>query len=326
MKKIKRMRTTLLVMSAVLATMSLTLFAGPTANTNIFINGEHRAIGFIEDGRTFIPLRDVSEALGAIVDWNAKTKAVTITKDGTTIIQKIGDTAATVNGKKVEVGAPALIKTGKTYVPLRFVSETLGTDVKWDTHSRTVQITALGAPSKSEADQAKWEILVKNATPIESFASAAKPVTSYTSIENVPLDNLDGGIGPYFDKFSTITKDNLPIRETIWCAVLAIEESTYNGRRTVTITREVSNRNIGSQIIYANKKTGFLTRASNHIPGTTETLAELNIHGGQKTFVVRQKYFLPTNERDGVEPSDIDGIAFRDVENYAGVMIKMNFK
>ncbi len=34
----------------------------------------------IKDGRTLIPLRAVSEALGANVDWNGETRAITITK------------------------------------------------------------------------------------------------------------------------------------------------------------------------------------------------------------------------------------------------------
>lgn len=34
----------------------------------------------IKDGRTLIPLRAVSEALGATVDWNGETRAITITK------------------------------------------------------------------------------------------------------------------------------------------------------------------------------------------------------------------------------------------------------
>lgn len=35
---------------------------------------------YINNGRTLVPLRAVSEVLGATVDWNGETRAITITK------------------------------------------------------------------------------------------------------------------------------------------------------------------------------------------------------------------------------------------------------
>lgn len=45
-------------------------------NKNITLD----VVPVIKDGRTLIPLRAVSEALGATVDWNGETRAITITK------------------------------------------------------------------------------------------------------------------------------------------------------------------------------------------------------------------------------------------------------
>ncbi len=45
-------------------------------NKNITLD----VVPVIKDGRTLIPLRAVSEALGATVDWNGETRVITITK------------------------------------------------------------------------------------------------------------------------------------------------------------------------------------------------------------------------------------------------------
>ncbi|MHB8172103.1 MAG: copper amine oxidase N-terminal domain-containing protein [Thermincolia bacterium] len=46
-----------------------------------------------------------------------------------------------VNGREVKTDVPAQIINGRTMVPLRAVSESLGADVKWDEVNRAVNIT-----------------------------------------------------------------------------------------------------------------------------------------------------------------------------------------
>lgn len=52
-------------------------------------------------GRTLVPLRAIFEAFDATTTWNKQTKTVTATKEGTTIILKLGSTLATINNKSV---------------------------------------------------------------------------------------------------------------------------------------------------------------------------------------------------------------------------------
>lgn len=95
----------------------------------------------IRNGRTMIPVRVVSEALGADVDWNNATKTVTLTRAGTVITMTLGSTTATVNGKPVEIDAPPYISGTRTLVPIRFVSEFFGQIVSWDNATHTARIT-----------------------------------------------------------------------------------------------------------------------------------------------------------------------------------------
>jgi len=96
---------------------------------------------YIDNGRTMVPIRFISEALGAKVDWNDTYKLVTITLGDMKVEQKIGKTVAIVNGQEVNFDVPAVIKNGRTMVPVRFVSEALEANVEWEATTRTVIIT-----------------------------------------------------------------------------------------------------------------------------------------------------------------------------------------
>jgi len=90
-------------------------------------------------GRTMVPLRFIGEALGAKVDWNNAERKVTYTLYGRTIELWIDKSTALVNGDPVVVDPAPYIVSGRTVVPLRFVSENLGAAVEWE--SKTQRIT-----------------------------------------------------------------------------------------------------------------------------------------------------------------------------------------
>jgi len=95
----------------------------------------------IKDGRTFLPLRSIAEALGATVDWIAETKGITVTLGETTIGLQIGNTSAVVNGTVKTLDVAPYIKNGRTMLPFRFIAENLGATVTWDAALRQVTIT-----------------------------------------------------------------------------------------------------------------------------------------------------------------------------------------
>lgn len=86
---------------------------------------------FIQSGRTYVPIRFISEKLGATVNWNQSTKEVTIQKDGKTIRWAVGNRQVKVNQQTVMQDAPLLLKNGSAFVPVRFVAEQLNTSVEY---------------------------------------------------------------------------------------------------------------------------------------------------------------------------------------------------
>lgn len=96
---------------------------------------------FLTDGTTFVPIRFVSEALGVdSVEWDHPNKTAII-RDGSTEIQlPIGEDYAYVNGEYTPIRQGVKLVSNRTFVPIRFVSETLGADVYWDQSTYKVKI------------------------------------------------------------------------------------------------------------------------------------------------------------------------------------------
>lgn len=95
----------------------------------------------IVNDRTMLPIRIVAESLGGTVTWNGELQRVTIQKGADVILITIGADTAYVNGTAVKLDAAAFVENGRTYLPLRFISETLGAQVAWNEAEKTVTIT-----------------------------------------------------------------------------------------------------------------------------------------------------------------------------------------
>jgi endonuclease YncB( thermonuclease family) len=107
----------------------------------------------IENGRVLVPLRIVFEALQAEVLWNNDTQTVTAMKNDKKIELKVGATVSRINsmvsgliknisGNIINLDVAPKIINGRVMVPLRFVSESFGADVIWDSIKRTAVINS----------------------------------------------------------------------------------------------------------------------------------------------------------------------------------------
>ena len=91
--------------------------------------------------RTMLPIRFIAEWLGADVKWQPETNQVRIVLGDQEILLTIGSTTALVNGTATEMDCPAEIKVSRTFVPLRFISETLGAKVEWVGETQQITVT-----------------------------------------------------------------------------------------------------------------------------------------------------------------------------------------
>lgn len=95
------------------------------------------------NGTTMVPVRFVSEQLGAEVGWNGDLRQVTITDflTGKTLLLTLDSKNATVNGSAVtELESAATLSDSSTFVPIRFIAEQLGCVVSFNNETRVVTI------------------------------------------------------------------------------------------------------------------------------------------------------------------------------------------
>lgn len=128
-------------MSETSVTIVTTLKVG---SKQIDINGTKAMLDvapFIKEGHTFISLRNLSEAVGATVTWNAKTRTVWVIAGQVKAAFWIGSDQMELNGVKKDVGARLFIKDGRTQVPLRFIAELLDWKVDYNNAESTIKLT-----------------------------------------------------------------------------------------------------------------------------------------------------------------------------------------
>lgn len=93
------------------------------------------------NGTTLVPLRVISEAFGAQVEWNGADESVTLTYSDTVIQVWIGKKECLVGTEQATLLEAPILQNDSTMVPLRFISENFGADVDYD--GATEQITVV---------------------------------------------------------------------------------------------------------------------------------------------------------------------------------------
>lgn len=129
------------------------------------------------DNRIYLPTRDLVSSLGGQVDYRHQDKTFHIAYGQTRLEMDLLGKKALVNGQDKEVSQPPLLLAGVSYLPLRYIAETLGYEVFWQGEEKRVQLkskkssavaplrpqvfqaeklTILGPPIISLADMKTW--------------------------------------------------------------------------------------------------------------------------------------------------------------------------
>lgn len=98
------------------------------------------------NGSILVPLRIIFQSLDASVNYDPANKEIIGKRDARTIRLQVGSNIATIDNKQVTVAQAPIVINNLTYVPIRFISESLGASVKWISETQTVQIELPDGP------------------------------------------------------------------------------------------------------------------------------------------------------------------------------------
>ena len=133
-----------LALMIALAVIPSTVLATSDDAIRITVNGVPVSMDtapFVDaNGRTMVPVRFISEALHAGVQWDASSEMVTVTLNSTQITLQIGSRVLSRNGIITMMDTEAAVLDSRTFVPVRFIAEALGLTVGWDSLSNTVSL------------------------------------------------------------------------------------------------------------------------------------------------------------------------------------------
>jgi hypothetical protein len=184
------------------------------------------------DGRVLVPVRGVLEKLGADVQWIPQTQTVVAGNGQIDITLKIGDRRAIVNAHDVMLDVPAQVISGYTFVPLRFLGEALGADVRWDAQTQTVLIhTHNGPPRDHDHDLPPIPPPHPDNGPlpvINSFVQDSRPWLRGGDTIHVLLQGTPGGAAAF--RIPGLAED-VPMRE--------VSPGNYQGAWQVPTNRAI---------------------------------------------------------------------------------------
>ncbi|WP_234489510.1 copper amine oxidase N-terminal domain-containing protein [Paenibacillus sp. S28] len=119
-----------------------TAAARTNSGTHVIINNQDLAPKdvLIKNNQIFISFTEAKALDNITFQWNHAAKQVTAKGKDTNLLLTINRTTALKNGKAVKLNTAPFIYDGKTMIPLRFVTETMGGSVTWNPSTQTVYI------------------------------------------------------------------------------------------------------------------------------------------------------------------------------------------
>ena len=104
-------------------------------------------------GTTMVPLRVITEAFGASVNWNGEDQTIIIVEGKRVVVLQIDNDTAFVGEESCKLDvAPVVLGVGTTMVPLRFLCETFGADVDYDGETQGVHVVREAQKELAQVD------------------------------------------------------------------------------------------------------------------------------------------------------------------------------
>lgn len=222
-----------------------------------FVNGETPGIEmdaapYIEDGRTFVPVRYLGYALGVTeenVKWYGDQNKASLTLPPNTVEMVIGVNQVVTNGKAKPIDvAPAIKPPGRTFLPARYVVEGLGYQVEYEKINgiEYVKVWPEGKPEPVEDFEKVHEYVEENPEELVPDVSSNFPPGAVRVYSTAQL-GVKPAVEPDYNKTAVYkavaTVDDLPLPlDGITIYDLQVDQSKWYEYDTGAITVTASSR------------------------------------------------------------------------------------
>lgn len=138
------MKKVILIWLCVCSLFSMTAFAAELEYTALYVGSNKAYVNdvekqidennpevevFVENDRSYVPVRFISESYEGLVEWVQETQTVNITFTDRTISLTIGKPEIIINGETKELDVAPIIRNERTFLPLRACTEAIGKEV-----------------------------------------------------------------------------------------------------------------------------------------------------------------------------------------------------
>ncbi len=170
----------------------------------------------IKDGRTLIPVRAITQGLGAEVDWDEKNRIVTVTKGDIEIKFDLEYGEVYINGEEADIDVPPGLINNRVFVPLRFISEVFGEKVKHNPDTDEIEIgdevgDIKGYVTERESGEAIEGVMVIVLKDEERIKRARTDSNGLYSLVDVPVGTYTLEFS--HDDYNSVSKYEVRVKE-----------------------------------------------------------------------------------------------------------------
>jgi len=194
------------------------------------INGEDVKVEkpVVINGVTLVPLRVITEAFGAEVNWDGQQRCVTLNYSQVTIKLYIDKKEAYVDGVAIELLEAPRIINDRTMVPLRFITENFGADVDYDDKTKQITVVKETANENSIKD---FSLILKKTTKDKVGDSYYGWSMNFPKNLNLRYRSFNGNLNIFADKdgnysimLSILQSDKITIDNLLSFALSSVKD------------------------------------------------------------------------------------------------------
>ena len=151
-------------------------------NVPVHVNGSAiTGSSYLESGVTYVQLRYLLDALGGwTISWDSRQKAAVAVSGSTKLTATPSTDTIQIDGKTLR--GSVTVENGRTYVPMRMVTEALGHEVEWDPYLGGASVTTSNAAY--DAEDLYWLSRIINAE------SGGESMKGQIAVGNVVLNRV----------------------------------------------------------------------------------------------------------------------------------------